>query len=78
MKVFMCKRAGGYSGGLAVVAANTREEAWDVFHHNGENEYMISTSGDSYYYPRRDWFEEPILTADTIVPMIIAEGGYSE
>jgi hypothetical protein len=26
MKVFMCKRQGGYSGGLAVVAANSKEE----------------------------------------------------
>ena len=32
MKVFMCKRDGGYSGGLAVVAANTKDEAFEVFH----------------------------------------------
>ena len=25
MKVFMCQRQGGYSGGLAVVAANSKE-----------------------------------------------------
>lgn len=78
MKVFMCKRYGGYSGGLAVVAANTRDEAFEVFHHNEENKYMMSTKGDSYYYPRSDWFEVPILTADTIVPTIIEEGGYTE
>ena len=27
----MCKRTGGYSGGLAVVAANSREEAFKTF-----------------------------------------------
>ena len=81
MKVFMCKRSGGYSGGLAVVAANTRDEAFDVFHHNGENEWMLDGLGadqDSYYYKRADWFEIPILSADTIVPKVIAEGGHTE
>lgn len=32
MKLFGCKRDGGYSGGLILVAANTKEEAfltWD-------------------------------------------------
>ena len=32
IKVFMCKRDGGYSGGLAIVAANTKDEAFEVFH----------------------------------------------
>ena len=31
MKVWMCKRSKGYSGGLAVVAANTKEEAIRTF-----------------------------------------------
>ena len=35
MKVFMCYRSGGYAGGLAVVAANSSEEAFDVFHNGG-------------------------------------------
>ena len=30
MKVFACKRYGGYSGGLAVVAANSAEEAFAI------------------------------------------------
>lgn len=27
---------------------------------------------------REDWYEVPNLTADTIVPRIIAEGGHTE
>lgn len=91
MKVFMCKRNGGYSGGLAVVAANTKEEAFDVFHSSKDYCYMVDHSDcdtgyytedlsrcDSFYYRREDWFEIPILTADTIVPKIIEECGYTE
>lgn len=91
MKVFMCKRDGGYSGGLAVVAANTKEEAFEVFHSSKGYEWMADCSDietgeytedlsrcNSYYYRREDWFEVPILTADTIVPKVIEEGGYTE
>ena len=91
MKVFMCKRDGGYSGGLAVVAANTRDEAFEVFHSSKGYEYMADHSDietgeytedlsrcNSYYYRREDWFDVPILTADTIVPRLIEEGGYTE
>jgi hypothetical protein len=91
MKVFMCKRDGGYSGGLAVVAANTKEEAFEVFHSSKCYEYMVDHSDietgeytedlsrcNSFYYRREDWFEVPILTADTIVQKFIAEGGYTE
>lgn len=91
MKVFMCKRDGGYGGGLAVVAANTKEEAFEVFHSSKCYEYMVDNSDietgeytedlsrcNSLYYRREDWFEVPILTADTIVPKVIEEGGYTE
>lgn len=91
MKVFMCKRDGGYSGGLAVVAANTKEEAFKVFHSSKCYEYMVDHSDietgeytkdlsrcNGFYYRREDWFEVPILTADTIVPKVIEEGGYTE
>ena len=80
MKVFMCYRSGGYSGGLAVVAANSSEEAFDVFH-NGGNEWMLYTENgiqESIYYKRNGWFEVPVLSADTIVQKVIAEGGYTE
>lgn len=81
MKVFMCYRSGTHSGGLAVVAANSREEAFDVFHHNGGNKWMLYTVNgipESIYYKRNGWFEVPILSADTIVQKVIAEGGYTE
>lgn len=91
MKVFMCKRRGGYSGGLAVVAANTRDEAFEVFHSSKDHEWMLDnmdfetglftidiTRCDSDYYKREDWFEVPFLTADTITPRLIEEGGYTE
>lgn len=91
MKVFMCKRSGGYSGGLAVVAANTREEAFLVLHSHGDFAHLIDNLDmetgcftrdiakcNSYDYKREDWFEVPILSADTIVPRVIEEAGYSE
>lgn len=91
MKVFMCKRSGGYSGGLAIVAANTRDEAFEVFHSYKAYEWMIDhfntetgeytedlSKCDSFYYRREDWFEVPILTADTIIPILIEEGGHTE
>jgi hypothetical protein len=91
MKVFVCKRREGYRGGLAVVAANTKEEAFEVFHSHPDYEDMLNRwdaddwhyeedikKCDSEYYPRDGWYEIPILSADTIVPKIIAEDGYSE
>lgn len=91
MRVFMCKRYGGYSGGLAVVAANTRDEAFEVFHSQDRYAHMVDhldidteeytedlSRCNSYYYRREHWFEVPILEADTIVPRVIEEGGYSE
>lgn len=87
----MCKRDGVFSGGLAVVAANTRDEAFEVFHTSREYGYMIDCSDyetgeyteditrcDSLYYKREDWFEVPCLTADTLVQKLIAEAGHSE
>lgn len=91
MKVFMCKREGCFSGGLAVVAANTKDEAFEVFHSSSGYEYMVDHSDvetgrytedlarcNSFYYRREDWFEVPILNADTIIPRVIEEGGYTE
>ena len=91
MKVFACKRISGYSGGLAVVAANSAEEAFKVFHSSEKYDWMLDCldkdSGEytsdiskceSYYYKRKDWFEIPILTANVEQPQIIAEDGYTE
>lgn len=38
----MCKRAGDYSGGLAVVAANSCEEAYIVFHTDKRYKWALS------------------------------------
>lgn len=96
MKVWMCKRTdcyGGYSGGLAVVAANSKEEAFKIFFSDDisndnyswmadkyhEGEYTEdSTKWNSDYYPREDWFECKELVANVDKPCIIIEDGYTE
>lgn len=93
MKVFMCKRVGGYSGGLAVVAANSKEEAFAVFHRHRDYAYMLDgfnrseeedeytddpAKCDSWYYPKDNWVEAEALIANVDTPMVIAEGGYTE
>lgn len=86
----MCKRVGGYSGGLAVVAANSCEEAYIVFHTDKRYKWMLAGFDEdgnysedplmvnSYYYPIENWFEVPSLVANVDKPMVINEGGYSE
>lgn len=86
----MCKRVGGYSGGLAVVAANSSEEAYIVFHTVERYKWMLAGFDedgnysedplivDSYYYPKENWFEVPSLVANVDKPMVINEGGYTE
>lgn len=50
MKVFMCQRQVGYSGGLAVVAANSKEEAFKVFFEDEDNDWMVSKWVDTDEY----------------------------
>lgn len=91
MKVFGCKRSGGYSGGLIIVAANSLNEAFETFAKDDRYEWMIDwfdfetgkivddvTIVDSDTYPRGNWFEIPELVANVDSPRIIIEGGYSE
>lgn len=91
MKVFGCKRSGGYSGGLIIVAANSLDEAFETFAKDNRHEWMIEwfdfdTSSviedvakvDSNTYPRDDWFEIKELVANVDSPRIISEGGYTE
>jgi hypothetical protein len=90
MKVFMCKRSGNYSGGLAIVAANSKEEAFRVLHEDPDYEYCVdNTDKDGYYtedldkcdsntYPRANWFECSLLTANVDKPQVIGEDGYTE
>lgn len=91
MKVFGCKRSGGYSGGLIIVAANSLDEAFGTFAKDDRYEWMIDwfdfdtskiiedvTKVDSNTYPRDNWFEIPELVANVDNPRVINEGGYTE
>lgn len=94
MKVWMCKRTddfGGYSGGLAVVAANSKEEAFKIFFEDRTYDWMVHkidvdtgdyiedyTKWKSYYYPLENWFECNVLTANVDKPCVIMEDGYTE
>lgn len=91
MKVFMCKRQCGYSGGLAVVAANSKEEAFRTFFEDEDYEWMVDkydgdtfeyiydcTKWRSYDYPLEKWFECKVLTANVDKPCVIMEDGYTE
>lgn len=89
MKVFMCQRQGGYSGGLAVVAANSKEEAFKTFFEDNDYVWMkydygiVGNTDDitnwrSDYYPIELWFECKVLTANVDKPCVIMEGGYTE
>lgn len=89
MKVWMCRRSDGdygYSGGLAVVAANSKEEAFKIFFEDKDYDWMANkwTHTDDYtkwrseYYPFEKWFECKILTANVDRPRVIMEDGYTE
>ena len=84
MKVFMCKRQGGYSGGLAVVAANSKQEAFKTFFEDPYYDWMVYkydvdyTEWRSNYYPIEKWFECKALTANVKKPCVIMEDGYTE
>lgn len=91
MKVFMCKRQWGYSGGLAVVAANSAEEAFKTFFEDNDYGWMVEKYDSSTYeytddftkwrsgcYPIESWFECEVLTANVKKPCVIMEDGYSE
>lgn len=94
MKVFMCKVTGSYAGGLAVVAANSAEEAYRVFHKHPDKKWMLDMTNndpndievytddpdkcDSIYYPRDKWYECPYLTANVNTPQLIDEDSHIE
>jgi hypothetical protein len=91
MKVFMCQRQGGYSGGLAVVAANSIEEAFKTFFEDCDYDYMVdkfdSETGEftddftkwrSNYYPIECWYWCHRLTYNGDSPCVIMEDGYTE
>lgn len=94
MKVWMCKRSDGYygySGGLAVVAANSKEEAFKTFFEYDDYDCMVDkydyetggftddfTKWHSVCYPIESWFECKELIANVDKPCVIMEDGYTE
>ena len=90
MKLYICHREGSYSGGLAIVAANSPEEAFEVFHNDNNFKWMLDCSDengdyteditkcDSWYYRKANWHELPNVVANVDTPQVLAEGGYTE
>lgn len=76
MKVFMNRVSGGsYAGGLVVVAANTKEEAHQVFFSDNNYAWMMDNIDefDSSFYRSDNWFECKELTANVDKPCVIIE-----
>lgn len=93
MKVFCCKNQMSYGGGLILVAANTKEEAYltaamddkfsYVFNWVDDDDIWSEPDGDinhclSDTYPLNKWFEVEHLSTDLTEPQIIIEDHYSE
>lgn len=82
MKVWINKRIGSYSGGMIMAAANSAEEAHEVFHNDSDYSYMYHRfddgTYDDYNYKLENWKEvsRVIYTGDK--PCIIDENGYTE
>lgn len=92
MKVYVCKFTGCYCGGLIVVAANSEDEAYNVFRNDDKYNWMFYGfyEDGSVIKNRADWTEEICcyhrkdfrllkgVTADVETPQILAEDHYEE
>lgn len=82
MKVFGCIREGCYAGGIILVAANSIEEAIDVFRNHSDYDCLWYEDEDGYlycdYYPFKKWREYPQLSYNGDTPCVILEEGYTE
>lgn len=89
MKVFACERSRRWSGGVALVAANSIAEAFTLFFNDPKYDVYVNKfiDGDftddickweTYEYNLENWFEIPMLTANVETPQIIIEDGYTE
>ena len=81
MKVFINTRIGSESGGMILVAANTKEEAISVYRNDEHLKGMwriFHNKIEDYYYEEDGWEEMPALTANVDKPQVLAEDGYSE
>lgn len=92
MKVFGCKNRCSYGGGLILVAANTKEEAYLTAGMDEKVEYVfdwVDANGwckpdgniehcISSTYPFNHWFEVEHLSTDLTEPKVIVEDHYTE
>ena len=94
MKVFGCRNQMSYGGGLILVAANTKEEAFLTAATNDKTSYLFDwfddNGGYSYEpdgninhctsgtYPIDKWREIEHLNTDLTEPKVIIEDHYSE
>ena len=84
---------GGYAGGIVLVAANTKEQAFEVAARSPKCEWWfnwISTDGNdvkpgsegakarSDYYPIEKWHELEHLSCDFTEPQVILEESHAE
>lgn len=92
MKVFMNKRQGSYSGGLALVAANSAKEAHEILC-KSQPDFTYGETLEGHWaepftkgcfkvkhwnYEEGNWQEVPNLWYAGVKPCIIAEEGYNE
>lgn len=93
MKVFCCRNQCYYGGGLILVAANTREEAYLAAAMNESIDYLFSWEDNegnwcepdgnidhctSSTYPLDRWFEAEHLSTDLTEAKVIIESHYTE
>lgn len=70
MDIYINKRTGGYSGGLAVVAARSPQEAHGIL--------MQESEIFDYHYEPDGWQQLPNTKATVAKPQLLAEDGYTE
>lgn len=93
MKVFGCEMQGGWAGGIVLVAANTKEQAFEVAARSPKCEWWFDWTGpDGYYakpgsegakvrsdhYPIEKWHEFEHLSCDFTEPQVILEESHAE
>ena len=93
MKIFCCRNQMPYGGGLILVAANTKEEAFLTaamdestswfFYWADDNNTWCEPDGNIHHcksdgYPFDCWFEVEHLSTDLTEPQVIIEDHYSE
>ena len=80
MKVFVNKARGGYCGGLAVVAANSPEEAHDAlmsrYNNNPAKKWYHSYYED--IYKSENWIVLDNVQANVDTPQVLEEDSYVE